>query len=89
MGWFPQPDIYGRGGAMPECIFQIGENTPDAGGADGYCGAMIWRAMRQAKQVIVADPRRTACASRATLHLAVRPGTDCALVLAMLHVIVK
>ncbi len=88
LGWFPQPDIYGHGGAMPACVLQIGENLPDNGGGDGYCGGMVKRAMRAAQQVIVVDPRRTDSAAKADLHLQLRPGTDCALVLAMLHVII-
>jgi len=87
VGWFPQPDIYGRGGQMPACILQIGENLPETGGGDGYCGSMIRRAMRSARKVIVVDPRRTDCADKADLHLQLRPGTDGALVLGMLHAI--
>ena len=39
-------------------------------------------------RLIVVDPRRTATARKAHLFLPVRPGTDLALLLAMLHVIV-
>jgi anaerobic selenocysteine-containing dehydrogenase len=88
LGWFPQPDIYGRGGRFPECILEIGENATETGAADGYCGAMIRRAMHQAQHVIVVDPRRTASARAASFHLQLRPGTDCALGLAMLQVII-
>jgi anaerobic selenocysteine-containing dehydrogenase len=88
MGWFPQPDIYGNGGRMPACILQYGQNTPDTGAADGYCGGMVRRALHQAKEVIVVDPRRTSSAASAGHHLQLRPASDCALVLAMLHVII-
>jgi anaerobic selenocysteine-containing dehydrogenase len=88
LGWFPQPDIYGHGGRMPACVLEIGENLPDTGGGDGYCGGMVRRAMRAAERVIVVDPRRTASAEKADQHLQLRPGTDCALVLALLHVII-
>jgi len=87
VGWLPQPDIYGSGGQMPDCILQIGQNSPAFGSADGICGGMIRRAMDSAREVIVVDPRRTPTARTATHHLQIRPGTDCALVLAMLHVI--
>ena len=87
VGWMPLPDIYGRGGQMPACILQIGQNSPAFGAADGICGGMIRRAMKAAREVIVVDPRRTPTARAATRHLQVRPGTDCALLLAMLHVI--
>ncbi len=89
LGWLPQPDIYGHGGVMPKCILQVGANLPDTGGADGYCGAMIRRANRAAEHLIVVDPRRTATAQEADLHLQLRPGTDCAVALALLHVIIS
>jgi anaerobic selenocysteine-containing dehydrogenase len=89
LGWMPLPDIYGIGGEMPACILQIGQNSPSFGAADGICGGMIRRAMQSARQVIVIDPRRTLTARTAQHHLQVRPGTDCALMLAMLHVILE
>ncbi len=88
IGWFPQPDIYGHGGQMPACILAIGSNSPAFGAADGICGDMIRRAMREAQEVIIVDPRRTPTAHAASRHLQIRPGTDCALVLALLHVII-
>jgi assimilatory nitrate reductase catalytic subunit len=39
-------------------------------------------------ELIVVDPRRTATAERAALHLAPRPGTDLALALGILHALV-
>jgi assimilatory nitrate reductase catalytic subunit len=40
-------------------------------------------------RLIVADPRRTATAERADLHLQLTPGTDAALANAILHVLVR
>jgi NADPH-dependent sulfite reductase flavoprotein alpha-component len=40
-------------------------------------------------RLIVADPRRTATAAKADLHLPVRPGTDLALLNGLLHLIVE
>lgn len=88
VGWLPVADVYGHGGVMPECILVFGTNAPETGAADGMCGAMMKRAMRQARHVIVADPRRTATARSASLHLQLRPGSECALVLALLNVII-
>src|SRR4030066_2022847 len=42
-----------------------------------------------AKNVIVVDPRPTALTSRATLWLQIRPGTDAALLLGMMNVIIN
>ena len=41
------------------------------------------------KNLIIIDPRTTAYASRATLHLQPRPGSDCALAMGMMNVIFK
>jgi assimilatory nitrate reductase catalytic subunit len=47
------------------------------------------RARNPALRVIVADPRRTDTAERATLHLPLAPGSDVALMLGMLHVLIR
>ncbi len=47
----------------------------------------IWDAVDRGATLIVADPRETTLARVAHLHLPVRPGTDAALLNAMLHVI--
>ena len=88
-GWFPQPDIYGRGGEKPRCMMVLGSNIMETGGADGYCGGMVTGALRDAEKTIVIDPRATSAAKKSDLHLRLRPGTECALLLAMLHTIIK
>ena len=54
---------------------------------------VLWKSLREARrrglQVVVVDPRRTKAADEADLHLAIRPGTDRALALGMLHVIIR
>lgn len=89
IGWFPQPDIYGRGGRMPRCFMVLGSNIMETGAADGYCGGMMHRAFKEAEKTIVIDPRATRAARASDLHLALRPGTECALILSMLHVIIR
>ena len=49
----------------------------------------IWRARDSGAKLIVADPRMTPIARNAALFLPVRPGTDLALLMGMLHVIVR
>jgi anaerobic selenocysteine-containing dehydrogenase len=46
-------------------------------------------ACNQGLKLIVVDPRRTTIASRADIHLQPRPGTDGALALGMMHVIIR
>lgn len=50
---------------------------------------VIQEARRQGARVIVVDPIRTRTAAAADQHLAVRPGTDTVLMLAMMHVIIR
>ena len=48
----------------------------------------IYHALDNGLKLIVIDPRRTSLAKRAT-HIPIRPGTDCALALGMLNVIIS
>ena len=54
--------------------------------------SLFWRTIqeygRKGPPLIVVDPRRTRTAARATHWLAIRPGSDCALALGLLHVII-
>jgi assimilatory nitrate reductase catalytic subunit len=67
-----------------EVIFVLGSNI-------GECAPItthyIWAARDNGAKFILADPRITPAARNADLYLPVRPGTDLALLLAMLHVI--
>ena len=46
---------------------------------------LVRQAVQRGAKVVVIDPRRTAMAARADLHLAVRPGTDVVLAYAIAH----
>jgi assimilatory nitrate reductase catalytic subunit len=69
-----------------EVVMVIGANI-------GECAPIttdyIWRARENGGKLIVADPRMTPIARNAALFLPVRPGTDLALLMAMLHVIIR
>jgi ferredoxin-nitrate reductase len=66
------------------CFFLLGTNT-------AACHPIVWSRISdrraQGATVICADPRRTATAAGSDLHLPVKPGTDLALLNAMLHVV--
>ncbi|MBM3643435.1 MAG: molybdopterin oxidoreductase family protein [Alphaproteobacteria bacterium] len=47
------------------------------------------RARKRGAKVVVVDPYRTGTAEQADIHLAIRPGTDGALAVAMMHVLFK
>lgn len=70
------------------CIILIGTNTAD-------CHPVIFKRIKERKQsdpkrvtIIAVDPRRTETADFADLHLAIRPGTDIALLNSMLGVLI-
>ena len=85
----PVCDFYGFGGVEPACVLVWGCNIPETGSADGMCGPMATRVIRKGAKSIVVDPRKTPRAAKADLWAQVRPGTDVALALAMLHVIIE
>lgn len=72
--------------AKAEVVVAIGANI-------GECAPIttdyIWRARDAGARLIVADPRFTPIARNADLFLPVRPGTDLALLMAILHVIIR
>ena len=88
LGRLPVCDIYGIGGEKPACILIWGCNLTYSGAADGMCGGMLQRALREAQKVIVVDPRRIGPAETADHWLQLRPGTDGALALAMINTII-
>ena len=88
LGQLPVADVYGFGNRGPECMVIWGCNITHTGASDGMCGGRVERALRQAKKVIVIDPRKIGPARRADHWLQLRPGTDGALALAMLHLII-
>lgn len=65
-----------------DVIFILGANTTES---HPVFGAAIKRAVHHGATLIVADPRRIELAARAHIHLQMVPGTDVALLNAMLH----
>ncbi|MGB9858654.1 MAG: molybdopterin-dependent oxidoreductase, partial [Moorellaceae bacterium] len=72
----------------PECIIIWGKD-PLKSNPDGLFGHAIVDMMKMGTKLIVVDPRLTWLASRAEHWLQLRPGTDTALALGMLHVIIN
>jgi len=70
--------------ALADCFLLLGTNT-------AACHPIVWSRIRDRQAegafVICVDPRATPTARAADLHLPVRPGTDLALLSALLHVI--
>jgi len=73
---------------VPECIVVWGQSLP-ATCPDGFFGHWIVDLMKRGSKLIVIDPRCTWLASRAKFWLQIRPGTDGALALGFLNVIIN
>lgn len=87
-GELPVCDYYGFGGIRPECVLVWGCNLTEVGASDGMCSHQLTRTLKSGAKLIVVDPRRTALADKADYWLQIRPGTDAALVLGMINVII-
>jgi anaerobic selenocysteine-containing dehydrogenase len=81
-GFFPIPDY----DHSPACVVVWGSNLFHTN-EEGILGVQLRRALDQGAKLIVIDPRKSSAASKADLWLQPRPGTDLALALGMLKVI--
>lgn len=73
---------------VPETMFIWG-NYPLTSNSDGFYGHWVVDLMKRGMKVVVIDPKVTWLSARAVEHLRVRPGTDAALALGMLNVIIN
>ena len=85
-GGFVVGDYYGE--VSPKCILFWGHN-PLVSGPDGELSISVKRALDKGALGITVDPRRSETGKHCEQWLPVRPGTDAALALAMIHVIIK
>ena len=84
-GFFPVADYHHR----TECILVWGSNLTATNEEAVICTNLLHRLREDRPPLIVVDPRRTELAARADIWLPIRPGSDLALALGMLHVIIK
>lgn len=68
-----------------KCMVIWGSNPPQS---NIMMTAAITSARKQGAKLIVIDPRATPLAKRADIYAQIRPGTDCALALGLLNVII-
>ncbi len=71
----------------PEVILLWGSNKPNTH-SDGVIGIKLLRALERGSRLITIDPKRTQTADRSAVHLPIRPGTDCALALGMINLVI-
>jgi thiosulfate reductase/polysulfide reductase chain A len=70
-----------------KCILIFGGNPPVSHPGRGR--DLLEAVAKRGTKLIVVDPRRTDLAKRADMWLQIRPGTDQALILAMLHTVIS
>lgn len=85
--WFPQRYDDPRF-QVPRCMILWGYNI-SATCPDNLFGHWIVDLMKRGTEIVVVDPRLTWFSSRARYWLRIRPGTDPALALGFLHVIIE
>jgi anaerobic selenocysteine-containing dehydrogenase len=83
-GFFPVPDY----DHPPALVLVWGSNLFQTN-EEGIIGSQLRRALDRGAKLITIDPRKTLLASKADLWLQPRPGTDLALAIGMLKVIVE
>ncbi|MEM3550940.1 MAG: molybdopterin-dependent oxidoreductase [Candidatus Bathyarchaeia archaeon] len=81
-------DYHGWGGELPKTIIHWGKQL-EITNADGEMAVWFLNALEKAEYFILVDPRATRLANRANLLLPIRPGTDAALALGMMNVIIN
>jgi anaerobic selenocysteine-containing dehydrogenase len=73
---------------IPKVTLVWGQNPPPTC-PDGFFGHWVVDVMKRGGELVVIDPRVTWIASRAKLHLQIRPSTDGALALGMANYIIQ
>lgn len=74
---------------QPPGVIFIWGNNPLVSNADGNFGHWMVDCMKRGSKTVVVDPRLTWVAAKADLFLRLRPGTDAALALAIINVMVS
>jgi assimilatory nitrate reductase catalytic subunit len=77
----PWPDL-----SKADVVMIAGSNTAECAPITTH---YLWQCRERGGKLIVIDPRMTPITRNADLYLPVRPGTDLALFLAMMHVIIR
>ena len=81
-GYYALPDLE----YMPPCIVAWGYNPEET----FFCEyETMLKAVEQGSKLIVIDPRKTKLAEKAHYRVQLRPGTDLALALGMIHIMIR
>ena len=83
-GFYPVTDYHHKS----KLVMLWGSNITSTNEEGEICSLLIEQ-LKQGTQLLVIDPRKTEMARKARLWLQLKPGTDCALALAFLNVIIE
>lgn len=83
-GFYPVADFH-----HPTQLALVWGSNPTNTNEEGEICSLLLQRLREGTELIVVDPRRTGLAKRAKFWLPIRPGTDSALALAFLNVIIE
>jgi len=83
-GFYPVVDWH-----HPAELIVLWGSNPSATHEEGQICTLLTGQLKEGAQLIVVDPRKTALAARAKHWLQLRPGSDAALAMAMLNVIIR
>ena len=83
-GFYPVADLHNP----TDLILSWGSNVLSTN-EEGQIGSMTLQQLKKGVKLIVVDPRRTELAEKADVWLQLRPGTEQALALGFLHVIIE
>ena len=81
-------DYHGWGGEFPKTQIMWAKQL-EISSADSEMCYWYMKSLDYCKNLIIIDPRASAYATRATLWIQPRPGTDCALAMGMMNVIME
>jgi anaerobic selenocysteine-containing dehydrogenase len=83
-GFYPVADLH-----RPGKLLVLWASNPASTNEEGQICSLLFQALKRGTELMVVDPRRTHLADRAKFFLQIRPGSDHALALAFLNVIVE
>jgi anaerobic selenocysteine-containing dehydrogenase len=83
-GFYPVVDLH-----RPGKLLVLWGSNPASTNEEGQICSLLFQALKGGTELMVVDPKRTHLAERAKYFLQLRPGTDHALALAFLNVIIK
>ena len=83
-GWYAGRQTYG--GVTPKCMFISGSDPVESWPRAAH---IVRDCLKSGGKLIIVDPRKTAAAKQADIWLQIRPGTDTALFLSIINVLIE